>query len=169
MPDWSQRSSQWLDCTPVLGHCDAVLAAADRSAPLSFSSSSSSIPSSSAIPSGFNWKCISCRARGWSGEKEAAQLMKMWLRWGLQGLAPLQHHQLAHTVSFSSLYVFWRLPCVLLPHILLSSNSSLFACLSSQIPPFIFGLLSLLFFVSLFCSWLDMHMVLFQCKLCHLV
>lgn len=113
MPDWSQRTSQWLDCTRVLGHCDGVLAAADRGAPLS---SSSSISSSSAFPSGFNWKCIYCRARGWSGEKEAAQLLKMWLRWGLQGLAPLQHHQLAHTVSFSSLYVFWWLPCVLLPH-----------------------------------------------------
>lgn len=57
-----------------------------------------------------------------------------------------------HSQFLSSLYVFWRLPCVLLPHMLLSSNSSLFACLFPQIPPFIFGLLSLLFFVSPFRS-----------------
>lgn len=106
MPDWSWRTSQWIGCTRVPGHRDRVLAAADRSAPLS-SSSSSSISSSSVFPSGFNWKCIYCRARGWSGEKEAMQFMKMWLRWGLQGLAPLQHHQLAHTVSFSPLSMFF--------------------------------------------------------------
>lgn len=57
-----------------------------------------------------------------------------------------------HSQFLFSLYVFWRLPCVLLPHMLLSSNSSLFACLFPQIPPFIFGLLSLLFFVSPFRS-----------------
>lgn len=103
--------------------------------PLSFFSSSFC---SFLFPSAFNWKCIYCRARGWTEEREALQLMKMWLRWGPQGLAPLQHQQLTHTVispSFSlSLFlcVFWLLSCLLLPHVLLPSNSSLFACLFFQ-------------------------------------
>lgn len=72
--------------------------------PSSFLSSSSSF---FLFPCAFNWKCIYCRARGWTGEREAQQLMKMWLRWGPRGLAPLQHHQLTHAVSFYlSLSVF---------------------------------------------------------------
>ena len=160
MPDWSQRTSQWLDCTRVPGHCDGALAAADRSAPLS-----SSISSSSAFPSGFNCKCIFCRARGWSGEKEAVQLMKMWLRWGLQALAPLQHHQLAHALSSFSLYVFGGS---------LVYCSLTYFCLPTSLCLLVFSLRSRLSFLasylfyslSLFRSWLDMRMGSFQCTIC---
>lgn len=151
MPDWLQKASQWLDCTRVAGPGDGVLAVSisEPCGPRCHPGdslrllevpppTSSSFPFSSSsflFPSAFNWKCIYCRARGWSGEREALQLMKMWLRWGPQGLAPLQHHQLTHTVKqifFFSRCVFWLLSCLLLPHVLLPSNSSLFACLSFQ-------------------------------------
>lgn len=142
MPDWLQRASQWLDCTRAPEHDDGAstvstseprgqrchpgdsLRLLEGPPPSSFLSSSSSF----LLPSAFNWKCIYCRARGWTGESEALQLMKMWLRWGPQGLAPLQHHQLTHAVNFFSLSLFFGCSlCLLLPHVRLSSNSSLFA------------------------------------------
>lgn len=117
------------------------------------------------FPTACNWKCIYCRARGWTGEREALQLMKMWLRWGPQGLAPLQHHQLTHTVNFFfSLSLFWA---ALFVYCSLTYFSPL--CLlvfSFCIMPFIFALLPLLSFVSFYRPWLGMYEVHFKCKWC---
>lgn len=129
-------------------------------------------PSSSSsflFPSACNWKCIYCRARGWTGEREVLQLMKMWLRWGLQGLAPLQHHQLTYAVIFFSVFLFLGCSlCLQLPHTLLPSNSPLILCVClSFISVFfllIFALLSLLSFVSFYGWWLGVYKVHFKCK-----
>lgn len=129
---------------------------------------SSSYSSFFLFPTACNWKCIYCRARGWTGEREALQLMKMWLRWGPQGLAPLQHHQLTHTVNFffslslfrAALFVF------LLSHVLLPS---LFARLFFQHYAFHFcPPASFIFCLFLSCPWLGMYEVHFKCKWCRL-
>lgn len=110
---------------------------------------SSSYSSFFLFPTACNWKCIYCRARGWTGEREALQLMKMWLRWGPQGLAPLQHHQLTHTVNFFFSLSLFR--AALFVYCSLTYFSPL--CLlvfSFSIMPFIFALLPLLSFVSFY-------------------
>lgn len=131
--------------------------------PSSFLSSSFSF----LFPSACNWKYIYCRARGWTEEGEALQLMKMWLRWWLRGLAPLQHHQLTHAVYFFCSVVFLTdlfVYCSLM-HLSLLYPLCLFI-FSFSVLPFIFALLSLLSFVSLYHSWLGVYKVHFKCKWC---
>lgn len=76
-----------------------------------------------------------------AGEREALQLMKMWLRSRLRGLAPLQHHQLTYSHFFLSpslkaaLFVY----CSLMYFSLLTPLCLL--VFSFSIVPFMFALL----------------------------
>lgn len=117
------------------------------------------------FPTACNWKCIYCRARGWTGEREALRLMKMWLRWGPQGLAPLQHHQLTRTVNF---FLFSFLAALFVYCSLTYFSPLCLLVFSFSFLPFIFALLPLLSFVSFYRPWLGMYKVHFKCKWCRL-
>lgn len=139
-------------------HCDRVLAAADRSALLS-SSSSSSISSSSVLPGGFNWKCIYCRARGWSERRRLCSLWRcgwgegcrVWLQLSTTNSPTQSVSLLSMFFGGSLVYCSLTYSCLLTPLYLLGFSlrsllSFLASCLSYS--------LSLIFR-----SWLGMYKV----------
>lgn len=181
MPDWLQRASQWLVCTRVLGPGDVahrcstsepcgqrchpedslrllgVLLTPPSSPPLPFCSPELVIENvfiagpEAGLGRGRRsslWRC------GW-GESR-----RVWLLFSTTD-SPTQ------SISFSlSFLVALFVYCSFTYFSLLTPLCLLF--LSFSILPFIFALLSLLSFVSLYRTWLGVYKVHFKCKWCRL-